>query len=57
MRTLEDFVEDMIERGRTKKQILAVAEATRWRGRKAEIVAYGRVYKKIFKKSKNSAGK
>ena len=51
-RTLEDFVEDMIDKGRTKDQILAVAQATRWAGRKKEIVAYRKKYKKISRKSK-----
>ena len=51
-RTYEDFTEEMIDKGRTKKQVLAVAQSTRWAGLGAEIVAYGKKYIKFSKKSK-----
>ena len=37
IRTIEDFVEDMISDGKSLKQILVVAESTRWKNFKKEI--------------------
>ena len=36
-RTIQEFVEDLISDGRTEKQILCVAQSTRWSNRKEEI--------------------
>jgi len=37
MRTVEQFVKDMISRGRTKTQILNVAAASCWVDKKEEV--------------------
>jgi len=39
MRTVVDFVTDMIERGRTKEQIRNVAAAGRWTDKLEEVAA------------------
>lgn len=36
-RKIEDFVSDMIRRGRTLIQVLIVAECTRWKGQAQKI--------------------
>lgn len=36
-RKIEDFVNDMIHQGRTLKQVLIVAECTRWEGQAQRI--------------------
>lgn len=37
IRTLRDFVEDMISDGKSLKDTLAVAHSTRWKDKKEEI--------------------
>lgn len=39
-RKVEDFVNDMIHRGRTLRQILIVADNTRWKGQRQKIEEY-----------------
>lgn len=53
-RTYEDFVEEMLDRGRTKKQILAVMLATQWREYREEIEEYLHRVRKFFRKRKKS---
>jgi hypothetical protein len=49
-RSYEDFVEEMLDRGRTEKQIFAVMLATRWWEYRDEIVEYLERLRKIFGK-------
>ena len=37
LRTVEDFVNDNIRRGRTLSQVLIVARSTRWKGQAEKI--------------------
>ena len=53
-RTFEDFVEDMICRGRTEKEILTVAFMTQWVGFLPEIKAHIKKLNKFFKKPKQN---
>jgi len=46
IRTLEDFVEDLITDGRDLNQILIVAFNSRWRSHKEEIKKMYRKYRK-----------
>jgi hypothetical protein len=39
MRTVENFVREMVERGRTKEQIHNVAAAGRWNDKMEEVAA------------------
>lgn len=36
-RTLQEFVEDLLSNGRTAKQIIAVADNSRWKTRLPEV--------------------
>ena len=49
MRTLEDFVEDMITDGRTLKEIKYVSHMTQWKPKMQEVLEYA---KKLMKKKK-----
>lgn len=39
-RTVRDFVEDMISDGKTEKEILHIAQSTRWQNKVEEIKEY-----------------
>jgi len=52
MRTWEDFVEDLISRGRSLPHIKAVCLSTRWWVYKQEIMDRAKQLRIFFKKSK-----
>lgn len=37
MRTVQEFVEDLFSKGRTAKQIITVAENSRWQSKVTEV--------------------
>lgn len=39
-RNVEIFVDEMVEKGRTLKQVLAVSDQTHWKTQKEEIKKY-----------------
>jgi hypothetical protein len=51
MRTWEDFVEDLASEGKSLKHILAVAQATRWKDCKAEIIKHYKQLRAFFRKT------
>ena len=50
IRTLQEFVEDLLSNGRTPNQILAVAYSTRWKLQTEEIKEIIKSFSKKFKK-------
>lgn len=50
IRTLQEFVEDLLSDGRTPKQILAVAGSTHWKLQIEEIKEIIKGFSKRFKK-------
>ena len=50
VRTVQEFVEDLLSNGRTAKQILAVAENTRWESKIEEVKEVIKSFSKKFKK-------
>ena len=50
MRTLEDFVEDMVSDGRTQEEIRAVAFSTRWKDRAEEAFRQAKRMRRRLKK-------
>lgn len=51
-RTFEEFVEEALERGRTRKQILTIAAATRWQPYLQQIKEHIEKVEKFFRKIK-----
>lgn len=49
-RTWEDFVEDMLDRGRSIKHIVAVALNTQWRANVAEIRVYAKKLRSLYQR-------
>ena len=50
-RTIEDFVDDMIWRGRSLNEIKVVAQCTHWHSKIPEILTYAKNFEKLLKKN------
>jgi hypothetical protein len=50
VRTVQEFVEDLLSNGRTAKEILAIAQNTRWENKVSEVKTIILEFSEVFLK-------